>query len=407
MATYTDKFYENLLKQDLTFKVEVDWIKYSNICNRLPKKPRSTIHFPSSFAGTNIHLAKYLTEPASWTNSKISSGGQGSTFLIKQQRKRTIYKTMSEVTSFIIELNALKAYEYHPLGFWHNFRVISYSKKKLNGQTETKSISYTSNFTIDYQYPIGQFCLEMTYVNGVELYKDDDYIFRLHSNIKEFYIFVILLLKQIQAIHFTLNEHKITDFRLHQRASYANSHDDIHCRNILVTKNSNSNKSKILFDMKIPILIDPGISSSFLYTTTYDIIGGFYNFYLRKESDIKQLNIIRKGRLLTSGQGIDFCTLGYLFANAVTGDIKQSRPKNIKQCLKLKKLLGYKEHTTTNYGRTTPHINLMNDKELKKILPLLELMFSSMLQFQTFNVWLGIVKFFDPYRNEQIPILLN
>ncbi|KAI3386242.1 hypothetical protein SNEBB_002608 [Seison nebaliae] len=355
-------------KKKHVYSIDIDWIESSEICNQIFSLNHCLI-------GNSMQIYIKLKK-------KVGKGGQGSVFLISRKRgNNTIFKIMTRSDTMLVELNAMKALKYHPLGRWHTLKFLSNSRKKgTKHMRKNLLVQQVENFKVEYETPVNQYCIEMSYVNGTAFLDDDDYQYQLLVDTKTFYIFVILLLRQVQAIHFTLNEYKIFDMPLMDSASYANSHQDIHIKNIMITNN-------FYYSAKI-------------YANEHDVVSGFYNVNLRKELKIEEKNIIAKNRLLNAGQSTDFCTLGHLFANIYTSNVEGSRPMTT-TCFGLRRVLSTKELMSDNFGPTIKHINYVTNhySTLRKIALLLELMFSSMLQFNSYKVWIEIVNFFQSNTN--------
>ncbi|KAI3381472.1 hypothetical protein SNEBB_003966 [Seison nebaliae] len=254
----------------------------------------------------------------------------------------------------VMEANALLAFELNPLGLYHTYKILGISHGKLFGERseeliERPIVNHKKDITnrLSYNYVGNQFCIDMTYVDGDEIHELFDYQNDLSRNLKEFYSFSILILRQIQALHFSLNALPIVKMPLFDEGSYANAHNDLHIYNIIITQDKDhffNGKNN-----KIPIIIDYAFAPSDLYRKSDDITIGMYNMNLRKEKNIKELNKIHKNRLFNSMQGSDFCTLAVLFVNVFLHTVKESNPESVYYCNRLRQdLLFFELKTVKN-----------------------------------------------------------
>ncbi|KAI3378041.1 hypothetical protein SNEBB_006195 [Seison nebaliae] len=335
---------------------------------------------------------------------KISEGGQGKVFLVsKATGEKYVTKTMEEPGEVLMEANAMLAFELNPVGSWHTYKILGISHGKLVGERSEKLLERRiSNrvqevtHTVSYTFVGQQFCIDMSHVDGQEVEDLAIYRSNLSQNPKEFYTFLILILRQIQALHFSLNKIPIVKMALFDVGSYANAHNDLHIYNIIMTENKEHYFNRE--EGKIPIIIDYALEPFALYRKYDDITIGVYNMNLRKEKKIEELNRIHKNRLLNSMQGIDFCTLAVLFANVLTNTVEESGPESVYYCSNLKdNLFPYESYATSRQGfnLTMRHIPFINNVELRPISGILGLLFDSMMQFQTYNSWIKLVNYFQ------------
>ncbi|KAI3386217.1 hypothetical protein SNEBB_000624 [Seison nebaliae] len=389
------------------FKVDV--FQYSEKCQNLPKieNKKNQITWPAITAPIipNVHLATYITESSKcFKKTSLGCGGQGRIFLLKARTgDRSVAKLFYEPGDLIIELNALEAFFIHPVGDWHQYRLLGASRGRIENRHVSKTLIATQNYGLTYVYPQTMVCMDITYVQGDILTNCLNYLTSLQFNNRVFYAFVILLLRQIQAVHFTLNKRPLVEVTLFNKGDYANAHGDIHHLNIMIPEKRYSQR----FPYHFPILIDYGTFPRYLYDNVRDLKMGIYNIVLRQELGIKEFNVIAKKRIISSPQSSDFCSLAFIFATSFVGQVYTSDPIIVSHCRKLKVSLHELESTTARFDRVIKYVKLMNQGMFFEQLSLIELMFSSMLQFQTYETWLDIVKYFDPERNEQIPRILR
>ncbi|KAI3382167.1 hypothetical protein SNEBB_005205 [Seison nebaliae] len=355
----------------------------------------------------SIHLPKLIKRNGQIVEKLISRGGQGLVYTLKDKSDRYFVTKITQLpASTLIEADILRSFDLHPPGPWHTYRIkgLGYThKKKL---LEVKSLMRSMN--ISYIFPKGHYCIHSSFIKGKELKHLVKFVENV-ENLKYYYAFIILLLKQLQAIHFTLNQKDIIEQTMYRANMLTFSHQDIHIRNIMMVEHRFSNTlANYTSKYNIPILIDYGFSPASLYTDYYDYKVGLYNHLQRMENHIQLPNVIRKDRIFSIGQNTDFCTLGFLIANIFTKTLTKSKPPVNGICQKARRMMPYVYESIQKMRepkRIISFLPFMEDRRTFLVAPLLELLFSANIRYQTYQTWINIVKFFDPERKEQVPLI--
>ncbi|KAI3386018.1 hypothetical protein SNEBB_005874 [Seison nebaliae] len=330
----------------------------------------------------------------------VGSGGQGSIYLIRSPSGgRFIKKISDKPYTLLMEYNAAKAFEIHPMGDWHKFHIISLN---YGGFPDSKHTNYTMESKITntrYYFQGGKYCLDMTYVEGetlVDLVNELPQPYRV-SVLKQFYVFIILILKQLQAVHFTLNEKPVFHGQFYKRHSYTNYHSDIHSKNILIDFKGFPNSSYY-----VPILIDYGLSFNNFYGSMKDFAINKYNYILRKRRKINLPYHLSKGRIFNVGQRIDFCSVAILSILLIMKKIYLFRPNISVKCrhitIRLYNILSHRGEGK----HVIQFIPCMSEPVLRPILPLLNFLFTMSLPYKTYKSWRDLNYFFQPFRNHSI-----
>ncbi|KAI3385330.1 hypothetical protein SNEBB_002769 [Seison nebaliae] len=248
---------------------------------------------------------------------RLGGGVQGSVFLITKGNEKKILKRFNKKSDLLFEINAVKGLSFHPTpNLEYNFEDLT----EGNGAAASNSTLFYMKRFIFQEYT-GDFCAKFSFIEGRELRRLGYFTFELQINKKKLLRIAMWILRQIQAVHFSLNAYAITDpiqESILDVQSYANFHGDIHGLNIMIRNHAS--------DQLDALLIDYGAQLTLFFENEDDIRIHVYNKYLRKESGIKEENVVLKNRLLNFGQNLDFCMTALLVMEYLTGYFRTNIP---------------------------------------------------------------------------------
>ncbi|KAI3384013.1 hypothetical protein SNEBB_011061, partial [Seison nebaliae] len=234
---------------------------------------------------------------------KLAERGQGVVYKMDIPGDIKVLKFFDKASSLIIEANALIGLQLHgpQIGNYVLKDIMSgnYTRRRRDYLTNLKDFVYFEKQ--------GDYCAIFPFIQGKELYDQFEAREALNHNLKRILRFIVQLLRQIQAIHFTLNRYALTEPGQQDFLgvnTYANAHVDIHDSNILVDYDTPDNIDAVL--------IDYGLRIGQLLQTKEDAKIHIYNNILRSESGVVAENKISIHRILNFGQNIDFCTIAVL-----------------------------------------------------------------------------------------------
>ncbi|KAI3388525.1 hypothetical protein SNEBB_007091 [Seison nebaliae] len=188
---------------------------------------------------------------------KLEEGGQGQVYKMDIPGDIKVLKFFDKASSLKIEANALIGLQLH------GPQIGNYVLKDIMSAYEKSGYLYTTRnreFLTDlkdfvYIEKRGEYCAIFPFIQGKELSDQFEALEALNHNLKRILRFIVQLLRQIQAIHFTLNRYALTEPGQQDFLgvnTYANAHVDIHDSNILVDYDTPDNID--------PVLIDYGLS---------------------------------------------------------------------------------------------------------------------------------------------------
>ncbi|KAI3384529.1 hypothetical protein SNEBB_003597 [Seison nebaliae] len=256
---------------------------------------------------------------------KLGAGVQGAVYLMDNGTHVLALKKMEYLDNFLFQINTLAA------------STRNNGSLKLLGTMEGLNEKKNKPLIFDLQRVKsreGKFCYAMSYVEGKQLKK---FNFKelgsgkdpaSYQNLKRNYRLIILILRQLQILHFSFNEYPIQiETPIYGAYSFTMSHGDLHRSNIIVQNQTNSNY--------VPFLVDVGFT---IYHSSYDhneIFIQFYNKYLLEESfigDRKGLTVHRL-QLINSHQNQDFCMVLSNIILVFMG-VKKEKGMNCRKLLK-------------------------------------------------------------------------
>ncbi|KAI3380295.1 hypothetical protein SNEBB_008300 [Seison nebaliae] len=244
------------------------------------------------------------------TVTYVGHGVQGRAFSIKNEDGDIVglMKTVERLDSALFETNALLGKHLHPIEILPKYELLKLATSDVPTRIPRKIGKLYTNFSIIQR--LKQRCVFADYIDGASNSIRDVFP-RISRSPKHMLIYIILLLKQLQAVHFTINHYKYTTENILLK-NIANAHGDLHSKNILATKIRLTNNEEV----DVPILIDYGLSSYHYYSSFSDVISDIYNNYLRDERHIINENVISANRLYNLWQNVDFCELFVFISNS-------------------------------------------------------------------------------------------
>ncbi|KAI3379208.1 hypothetical protein SNEBB_004148, partial [Seison nebaliae] len=301
--------------------------------------------------------------------SKIGEGSQGNVYLLNGPVERQVLKTFDLASSLLIEANAMIGLQLH------GHQKVKYEvseimtdlfptkTNKVNGNDESKLLMNSIRY-IDTR---GTFCAKLSYIEGTLLRQHNELQPKFRNNLRLILSLFIQLLRQIQAIHFSLNHYGLTlegNRDIFNVQSYANFHADIHAGNIIVHKFTPDELELVIIDFGGPLL--------------------------KAETRIKNEGIISKHRILNFGQNVDFCMLAMLILRYFYG-IRVGRPilgacRDLRINLFLKNLKhGKEKHFMTYLGKL---YDVIGDDT--HFVPIYQMLFSNLVYPMDYSGWTNL-----------------
>ncbi|KAI3384581.1 hypothetical protein SNEBB_000066 [Seison nebaliae] len=318
---------------------------------------------------------------------KLGEGCQGSVYLVKDNGEEYVDKLTTMADDVLIEYNAMKSFDLHPIGLVHNYRVKGMSAIPQMPRPEIIPMAYLNRVKI--KQHLKSYCLRSTLVEGeVSI---DSVLFGPNPprhTLRQFLSFVIFLLRQLQAAHFSLNEKKIFKGTPYlQENSYTNAHGDIHAFNIMLVDYPLDNHGII----RLPILIDWGALSQRYYQGLMDVVVEVYNKKNRDEKNIVIPNVIATNRMLTFWQNADFCETAVAISELFA--YRERRRAPLQLCAELRRRAAEKHQKDER--QMLRHIPLIENLENAPLLrTIVQLLLHCVNMFSTYHKWLLVYNFF-------------
>ncbi|KAI3386263.1 hypothetical protein SNEBB_008842 [Seison nebaliae] len=357
--------------------------RLSEVCkaiSTIQRRPNLTL--PYTLATTNHQILK-----------KLGQGGEGSAYLVKNEHDELFVTKLSRKPhAVMIEYNAESAFRLYPVGHWHAFNTLGVSYGRLWDAAPRKFIFKYKPIKANLMHKQGAFCIDTTYIEGKTLSKMR-FVPRVPglSVKKQYYAFIIMILRQLQAVHFTTNSHSLFHHPYFGRRTYANHHSDMNSANIICTL-----KRFHTHSYYVPTLIDYGLSIKYIFFDKYDFQIYAYNQQLTNDEGITTNNRIHADRIFNRGQRHDFCALA-----AITVIYFQYNFR----------ILGGKLSTLCSSAADQLFFNLQKHNAAKSpmqylpllmyfgVTPLFHLIHQFLLmslRFGTYKSWIRLVSYFDP-----------
>ncbi|KAI3382192.1 hypothetical protein SNEBB_002815 [Seison nebaliae] len=249
----------------------------------------------------------------------LKEGGDSQVYVVERFHQNFVLKVYTRASKFILQLNALLAYG----TFFNTLRLLEITEST----TKSHFKFYERERFIDGQ---GSYCLLMDDIRGRNLSvirKNSRSSFFLHPNDKDVFKksirFIILVLKQLQVLHFTFNHFAIMEEKLLQPLTYTTYHGQVSESNIIVTPLSD-------YGNEFPHLIDFGHKIVQMMNTPYDVFLLIYNRHLLKDRLPTSKRVlgrwtVHKNQLMSSPQIVDLCTFWIMIIREVVGPLEKSK----------------------------------------------------------------------------------
>ncbi|KAI3382447.1 hypothetical protein SNEBB_006687 [Seison nebaliae] len=366
------EFYERVFAKKQTYNINTLPVEHPNhLCTNDVVRRGSIL----KARGTRI----YNMDPrVLYMSHQIGTGGQGTTYAISKLRKIVyVMKVTFHTELALFEANALYGKSFHPISVLPKYELRKIASSDMDTHMQTRNI-VNENITLNSYKKI--VCLFTHFLEGKAMNHNTD-LPPLSNNLSRFLTFFIIMLKQIQAIHFTINHYKYTVENKILR-NVANAHADMHLDNLLTTYLQLKNGRKYL----IPTLIDYGLDAHYFYPSKTDFINEIYNNFLRFENNIETEYIISKNRIYNFWQNIDFCETLIIIGYTLT---LMNRMILSEFCKRFRDQID-----KPDYGKNLfKYITLFNliPNNLRPILPLIHLILKGSFKAQTYRHWIEIV----------------
>ncbi|KAI3385012.1 hypothetical protein SNEBB_001329 [Seison nebaliae] len=326
------------------------------------------------------------------TITKLQTGSQGTTYEVEHPTGRKVLKFFNLASSLLIEANSLIGLQLH------GHQKVNYELKEImkGSLLVSQPTSLLKPRHFQYYEKKGDFCATYSFVRGNELMfhtkAHDSLILQLDNSLR----LLVQLLRQIQAVHFTLNHHAITEpgnqniLAVH---SYANYHSDIHDNNSLIDYYDPDR-----FDATF---IDYGLTLPQLFKDKDDVQIHLYNNVLRNETGLEEENKISIHRILNFGQNMDFCTIAIIIVEFFEGfeheEVHFKICRIYREDMERKfRTLGKQVHFMTYLREFYDYIHGNED-----MMPILQTLFYNVfrpmdtLHYSFYSGWVKLVQLFD------------
>ncbi|KAI3383735.1 hypothetical protein SNEBB_003015 [Seison nebaliae] len=243
---------------------------------------------------------------------KIKTSFEGSVYKLNPNTpgdpRQYALKIMHNQLNFINEWNGLRALEgektflFDEVKLYGAFREFDFVNNAFSAPPSTV-------FELEFKSQPQFFCLLSRHMWGFTLEKRYEELRHtsLHLQKMNQWGIVIGILRQLQLLHFSFNDHALfSNVEIFGRKRFTNFHCNIHERNIIL----NGRYSGVYY----PHLIDPGLSVDFNGLYFKDMVGFFYNNKLLAGRLPMPENTVMEEMVFTHCQQMDICqTLYFLF----------------------------------------------------------------------------------------------
>ncbi|KAI3387898.1 hypothetical protein SNEBB_009146 [Seison nebaliae] len=325
-----------------------------------------------------------------YVNKVIGQGAQGTIYQITNGRKPVkVLKVMEDPSTYLFELNALYSKMHHRIPRLPQYDLLDIAATENIGNGYTYDLD-----TIIFKGKLKKRCLVADFVDGIMVSTGGMNLYRtLNASVRGFLMFFITLMKQIQAIHFTINHFPFTHGTkiLH---NIANAHADLHMANIFLIMAQFRNGQPMIQ----PLLLDYGLAAEFFYKSADDIVTEVYNNNLREENGIREENRISADRIYNLFQNVDFTQIMALMVYAF---LTLTMSTVYYFAVELRNIL--EKEKGLDYLRRMELFQNVPD-ELKEIIPLMRLMCEGIKSRQTYRHWMRIVDLLTPEEIMDAPL---
>ncbi|KAI3383428.1 hypothetical protein SNEBB_009062 [Seison nebaliae] len=279
--------------------VEMGNVK-AGISRHLRPSNRPTIYYPPNLQEEKACEDPMITGYKKYIpHGQLGKGAQGQVVRMIStdgDQDYIAFKQMTSLDGFVMQLNALNASAKHG----GHIKLIGIMRG-------THPIEDFLDTIMDVNTKQGKFCYAMSLASGstLEVPKNVD-CFKDKANLEELrinYQIIILLLRQLQILHFSFNEYPSeTHNQIYGAYSFTMSHGDLHKDNIIVQKQPDGSFTPVLIDMGFPL------HTAFLDHN--ELFLQFYNKYLLDESlpkNDREGLVVNRHQIINSQQRYDFC----------------------------------------------------------------------------------------------------
>ncbi|KAI3389575.1 hypothetical protein SNEBB_009864 [Seison nebaliae] len=204
----------------------------------------------------------------------LGFGAQGNVILAKHGNYYLAIKSLTLLSHAAIQSDVLLAFNKNSVGegfpkveyhFFHNREPTPYA--------QGLKLKNTGLLFVDDLTP---YCLGMSYIKGDLL---TEHVVNYNDKIN--WRITVLLLRQLQILHFTFNEYEyLSNNLLLKRRSFTLFHGDLHHGNVIMTNQT----TPYLY----PQIIDGGLAPSMCIHYRRDVMIHFYNQYVQQEANIAE-----------------------------------------------------------------------------------------------------------------------
>ncbi|KAI3384586.1 hypothetical protein SNEBB_000071 [Seison nebaliae] len=287
---------------------------FSSVNKYLNKKEPSIIFRPNNIPKTIIcdpliNIDDFVYHNFS-SKSTLGTGVQGVVYKMKNDERQCLaYKIFTQLSDFLMQVNAMTALRPH----FPQYRIYSIEQ---NDHIEKFDWFYNDGpKMLDLKAP---FCMAMTYLRGGRPNWSMQNSYSNMKKLKRNFRFLLLILKQLQVLHFSFNHYPVVeDSDIFGAFSFTMFHGDLHGGNILMTRDETS-------EHLYPQMIDIGYKFGFMIGRTIHLFDVFYNHHLFNEKlpiEQRKKNIVLRNQLLNELQSLDFCMLGMFILAFFMGNL--------------------------------------------------------------------------------------
>ncbi|KAI3386932.1 hypothetical protein SNEBB_004279 [Seison nebaliae] len=286
------------------------------------------------------------------------------------------YKIVANYSDEIVVLSNIgKAFAKYPLHCHINYDTTYLSKSSGHSKTQQ---TYLREFPkLYYSTFHGSFCLTQLSKNDYDQKLQN---FPDLNSTKGFLAFFLFILRQIQILHFSLNENAVYD-TLFSSETYANAHNHVNIQNMKMTKSR-----RYLHD--VPFLTNGGSSISKFFNSEEDVYSHVYNQLLRSELKANSNSHVGKNRLFNYWQNMDFCKSLIVIIEAFISTPTHYDGENTFICKRLRSNL-------QNFKKTPilRHLPVTTTIKQPILFPLIYLLLDGVQFFSNYETWIQLTKF--------------
>ncbi|KAI3388612.1 hypothetical protein SNEBB_003032 [Seison nebaliae] len=217
------------------------------------------------------------------------------TLAIDQTRVATLKIKISRY-NFLHELSAIEALRKEPEPNLQYHKLNSYGKLQLPiGKEITKLLG---GVIIENKQ---NFCIEQSWISSHKFTNTfSQFNLNNYNDLKMILRYFILILRQLQLLHFSYNSHGGKPDTFFKVNSYTLSHCNLHGNNVLLAGTN----------LHVPVIVNMGISITHMLPNELALFPFFYNSQLEKDKrKVIQPKVIQPNMIINHCQQMDFCYL--------------------------------------------------------------------------------------------------